>query len=116
MRKYSKPTFSLIDIIRWILGFRRRVLVEGESMSPSLLPNESLFVKDDYYNNHLPQIGDIVLLKHPKEPQRVIVKRIHKIQDGNIFVTGDNPPKSTDSRHFGSIRRQNIIAKVTSKL
>ena len=110
------PTFSLKDTLLWFLGFRRRVLVDGESMSPALLPGESLLVQDDYYKNHLPQVGDVVLLQHPKNPEMVIVKRIHEIQPLGIFVLGDNPSYSTDSRHFGFISVQDLIAKVTSKI
>ena len=111
----QNPTFSLKDIILWVLGFRRRVLVDGESMSPTLLPGESLLVQDDFYKIHPPQVGDIILLQHPMRPELIMVKRIHKIQSMEIFVLGDNPSQSTDSRKFGPIQNTNILGKVTSK-
>ena len=112
----QNPKFSLKDIILWILGFRRRVLVDGESMSPTLLPGESLLVQDDFYKYHPPQVGDVILLQHPTQPDLVMVKRIHKIKDTEILVLGDNQSKSTDSRDFGFIKNSNILGKVTSKI
>lgn len=44
-----------------------------------------------------------------------IIKRIQNIHDRNtfeIFVTGDNPKESTDSRSFGWIKKNQIIGKV----
>ena len=112
----QNPKFSLKDIILWILGFRRRFLVDGESMSPTLLPGESLLVQDDFYKYHPLQVGDIILLQHPTQSDLIMVKRIHQIKDTEILVLGDNPSKSTDSRDFGFIKNSNILGKVTSKI
>lgn len=40
------------------------------------------------------------------------IKRILKIRDGQLFVVGDNPRHSTDSRHFGWIPRDHVVGKV----
>ena len=112
----QNPKFSLKDIILWVLGFRRRVLVDGESMSPTLLPGESLLVQDEFYKHHPPQVGDVILLQHPTRPDLIMVKRIHEIQNADIYVLGDNLSKSTDSRGFGPITNKNILGKVTSKI
>jgi signal peptidase I len=35
-----------------------------------------------------------------------------KISSNHFFVMGDNRPKSSDSRRFGSVSRRNILGKV----
>ncbi len=40
------------------------------------------------------------------------IKRILHIRHGELFLIGDNPTKSTDSRHFGWIPQSQVIGKV----
>jgi len=40
------------------------------------------------------------------------VKRIQKTRTDQVFIVGDNTQSSTDSRNFGWIPVENIIAKV----
>ena len=108
--------FSLKDLFLWMIRKRRRFLVDGSSMLPTLRPGESLMVKDGYYKHKQPQIGDIVLLRHPNQDELFIVKRILKIEKEGVFLIGDNHRESTDSRHFGLVSVENLIAKVTSKI
>jgi type IV secretory pathway protease TraF len=37
------------------------------------------------------------------------VKRLTKVKDNQIFVVGDNPSASTDSRQFGWLPRAAVI-------
>jgi type IV secretory pathway protease TraF len=42
-----------------------------------------------------------------------MVKRIQAVDhQGNVFLRGDNPALSTDSRHFGSVPRNLVLARV----
>jgi len=62
------------------------------------------------------QIGDIVVAKHPfrKTP---IIKRITEFSTGGkLFLSGDNPEESTDSRTFGEIPAADILGKVICRL
>ena len=46
----------------------------------------------------------------------MIVKRVSAIdRNGHYFLTGDNPTASTDSRHWGVVKRLDIAGKVTSR-
>jgi type IV secretory pathway protease TraF len=53
--------------------------------------------------------GDVVIIHHDGKEK---IKRISEIKDSQIFVLGDHPESSTDSRHFGWIDVENIQVKV----
>ena len=67
--------------------------------------------------------GAVVVLEHPGRPGFEIVKRVVAIPgdlapDGRVldrdelWVEGDSPDESTDSRHFGPVRREHVKAAV----
>lgn len=56
-----------------------------------------------------PRLYDIVIVRHDKLEK---IKRISKIEEDKIFVSGDNPAESKDSRHFGWLSKDSIIARV----
>jgi nickel-type superoxide dismutase maturation protease len=83
-------------------------IVSGQSMSPTLNPEMHSSLLDVVLISKISEYktGDIVLLSDPlREESTRIVKRISEItQDGSlIYVQGDNPNHSTDSRHFGYV-------------
>jgi len=59
------------------------------------------------------RVGDVVVARRPDRPELEIIKRIQAI-DGNgaIFLVGDNRSSSTDSRQFGAVPREQIVARV----
>ena len=59
------------------------------------------------------RVGDVVVARRPDRPELEIIKRITAIDAGGaIFLAGDNPAASTDSREFGTVTRQHIVARV----
>ncbi len=85
----------------------RRVVVEGRSMAPTLEPGDRLLVV------RLPRWwpvrpGDVVAFADPREPDRLLVKRVGAADERCVTVTGDNIEESTDSRSFGPVDRAEV--------
>lgn len=53
--------------------------------------------------------GDIVAARRQN---KIVIKRIAKVENGKFFLQGDNTHDSLDSRTFGLIERKQIIGKV----
>jgi nickel-type superoxide dismutase maturation protease len=81
-------------------------------MAPRL-PSGSLIVARPVDDAMRLRVGDVVVAKRPDRPDLEIIKRIQTIDaDGTIFLVGDNPGLSTDSRQFGAVMRHHILARV----
>jgi nickel-type superoxide dismutase maturation protease len=81
-------------------------------MAPRL-PSGSLIVARPIDDTTLLRVGDVVVARRPDRPDLEIVKRIQTIDPGGaIFLAGDNPDASTDSRQFGAVTRHHILARV----
>jgi nickel-type superoxide dismutase maturation protease len=90
-----------------------RFRVEGDSMCPTLRSGDHLLVNRAAYLLSGPRPGDIVALRDPEEPGRVLVTRVAGLPDGgSCFLVGDNPAASRDSRRLGPVPRDLILGKV----
>ena len=83
-------------------------------MFPLLQPGNEILIDPHAYKKSLPKLNDIVVTKHPYKPEIIIVKRITAIDGSDYFLTGDNLADSTDSRHWGSVKSEEILGRVTS--
>src|SRR5207237_5969412 len=74
-----------------------RVAVAGRSMEPTFRDGDWLLVRR---LDRLPRAGDVVVAEDPREPDRLIVKRVRDVAPAGVTVQGDNPDPegSTDSR------------------
>lgn len=77
-----------------MLALRR---VTGDSMLPAYPPGKVLLVRRLHKNSRL-RPGQVVMIRHNGLDK---LKRLHAVEGGRIYVLGDNPLASTDSRHFG---------------
>jgi len=82
-----------------------RFEVSGKSMEPTYMNGDKLFVKKSYKN---PKTGDVVVVKDPRS-EMLLLKRIESVKGKDIFVRGDSPQWSTDSRTFGAITKKAIV-------
>ena len=81
-------------------------------MAPRL-PSGALVVARSVNRATSLRIGDVVVARRPDRPELEIIKRIQAIDAaGAIFLAGDNPAASTDSRQFGPVTRDHIVARV----
>lgn len=83
-----------------VIGLRR---VIGMSMLPTLSPGQIVIYISWWYRL---RVGSIVIFKHDNLEK---IKRVHAINEGQLYVLGDAAKLSTDSRHFGYIARQQVL-------
>ncbi len=90
-----------------------RYRVAGRSMAPAFSPDERVLVSRAAYWFSRPRPGDPVVVRDPRQPDRLLLKRIDQpAGTGSWLVSGDNPAASTDSRQFGPVSRDLILGKV----
>ena len=87
-------------------------------MVPALVPGDwALAVAPRRFRT-----GDVVVVEHPGRPGYEMVKRLlavpgeragDRLLGGDEYwIEGDRADASTDSRHFGPVRREQLKAKV----
>ncbi|MFM7529624.1 MAG: nickel-type superoxide dismutase maturation protease [Nodosilinea sp.] len=109
------------DLLLWWLGRRRRLRVVGYSMAPLLMPGEEVLVNPQAYHSRTPQPGDLVVARHPHRPQIRLIKWVvygvkPQAQAGaGYFLAGLNLEASTDSRSFGLVTQDHLLALVVCR-
>ena len=95
---------------RLIRSWGARVAVEGDSMRPTLEPGDWLLADPAAFATATPRVGDLVLVPDPREPTRLLVKRVTEVFDEGreLWVSGDAQDASTDSRAFGSVATETL--------
>jgi len=89
------------------------VIVLGDSMQPTLHPNDRVLVSKRAYLHRTPEVGDIIVFTPPGEdPPNVVIKRVAAVGEGVVFVLGDNLPQSEDSRVYGPVPLDRVRGKV----
>ena len=87
----------------------RRIEVSGASMLPAFEPGDRVVV----VRAGRIRPGDAVACADPRDPVRIMVKRVASVtDDARYVVLGDNAAASTDSRHFGPIGIDSIIGRL----
>jgi nickel-type superoxide dismutase maturation protease len=92
----------------------RRVLVTGPSMAPALRHGDQLLVDVRPVRRPL-RAGDVVVVQLPDRP--LSVKRVTRVVDeGHLWLEGDNPLGSTDSRDLGTVPADAVTGRVLGRL
>ncbi|MEX0991271.1 MAG: nickel-type superoxide dismutase maturation protease [Actinomycetota bacterium] len=92
----------------WLRWRPFRVAIAGASMSPALEPGDwAVAVRVDRVGR-----GDIVVLDDPRTPGFELVKRVTRVGSEGVWIEGDSPAVSTDSRTFGPVPGSAIAGRV----
>ena len=111
------PAPALSEWLRWLVRRRRRFVVRGNSMAPLLVDGDVVLVDDRAYASRSPQIGDVVVARHPYQRDLQIIKRVADLPgEKQAFLQSDNPTEGTDSRSFGAIPYDRIVGQVTARI
>jgi len=103
------PEINWRQRLLMLVGRRRLLKVEGDSMHPTLKSGDVVLIDPGAFI----AIGDIVVAQHPYKQSVKLIKRVESIELGGRYVLkGDNPAGSTDSRTVGTIAKADIAGKV----
>lgn len=103
-------------LARLIRSWPHRVAVEGPSMGPALRAGDWLLVDPRAYRDGAPAVGDVVVAADPRDPGRLLIKRVHQLTaDGRLELRGDAPGTSTDSRIFGPLPTSAVLGRAWAR-
>ena len=97
------------------LRLTRSYLVEGDSMRPTLLNGDYVSGLRAPFLRHPAFLGPnaILVARRPDQPHLPIIKRLARREpNGHLWLLGDHPAASTDSRHFGPLSPATVEAVV----
>ena len=87
-------------------------VVKGPSMVPTYYDGDRLLVR---YGARV-RAGDVVLARDPRLPGRILVKRAARRESGGWWLLADNTYAPGDSRQFGAVPDDLVIARVLLRL
>jgi phage repressor protein C with HTH and peptisase S24 domain len=83
-------------------------------MRPFLTSGDEVLVDSSAYRKRGPEIGDIVIARHPTQAGLKIIKRVKGVtEQGDYQLEGDNPDPSQNSPSL--VPSQLIMGRVTSR-
>lgn len=86
--------------------------VYNPSMLPTLRPGDRLVLR---YGVPV-RPGQVVVLRHPFQHDLLVVKRLVGRRDSGWWVRGDNPYVWNDSREFGAVPEDLVVARALLRL
>jgi len=112
-------TFALAvapTAVRLFRSWQARAAVTGESMLPVLQPGDWLLVDPLAFRDRPPRAGELVVVPDPREPERVLVKRVRStLENGRLELAGDAADQSTDSRTFGPVSADDVRGRAWAR-
>ena len=84
-------------------------------MQPTLEPGDRVLVRR-LGRNPKPSLGSVVVTWHPQQSKLRLIKRLKSVEETGVWLLGDNPAESTDSRQWGAVPMKLLIGEVVSRL
>jgi len=91
-----------------------KVKISGHSMWPNFKDGE-IFDYSPIDDNDIESLtGSVVVLNHPYKQGVKMVKRVKFVENGRLFIEGDNPDPnaSQDSHNFGLVKPDLLIGVI----
>jgi nickel-type superoxide dismutase maturation protease len=98
----------LVRAVRRLVARLDTARVAGRSMSPRIRDGDLLLV----LREAPARPGDVVVCRRPDRPDLLVVKRAVTRLTTGWWVAGDNPAASDDSRDFGVVPDDLVVARV----
>lgn len=120
------PAFDLALVFGFVLAvvflatefLARPWVVHGHSMEPTLAAGDRVIVDLWTHHQRPPRLGEIVLIEGTRPGSSTMVKRVALPPDGasgdgrTLWVLGDNPASSADSRQIGAVPLERVVGRV----
>ena len=84
-------------------------------MQPTLEPGDRVLVRR-LGQKPKPSTGSVVVIWHPQQSKLRLIKRVKRVEETGIWLLGDNPAESTDSRQLGVVPMKLLIGEVVNRL
>ena len=87
--------------------------IVGPSMEPALANGDLVLV----VRSRTYRPGQVLVVEHPSRPSLLLVKRCIRLLDGDqLWIEGDNPQSSEDSRSFGPVPKKQVRGRVLMRI
>ena len=103
---------GLIDLLLFFCGRRKLLRIDGASMAPTLSAGDRVLIT----RHRTPAPGDVVVAWHPTASGLRLIKRLIRIDASGLWLEGDNPDASTDSRQLGPLPINLLIGVVVARI
>ena len=84
-------------------------------MQPTLEPEDRVLVRR-LGPKSPPSLGSVVVTWHPQRSKLRLIKRLKRVEETGLWLLGDNPAESTDSRQLGPVPTNLLIGEVVGRL
>ena len=84
-------------------------------MQPTLEPGDRVLVRR-LRRKTAPVLGSVVVTWHPQRSKLRLIKRLKSVEETGLWLLGDNPAESTDSRQLGAVPTNLFIGEVVGRL
>ena len=84
-------------------------------MQPTLEPGDRVLVRR-LGRKPAPSLGSVVVTWHPQHRKLRLIKRLSLWDSTGLWLLGDNPCESTDSRQLGAVPSNLLIGEVVGRL